>query len=175
MMLQPQINSARIAPMETMQRVGVILLSNGGFTIVDPERVEEFSKFKWNLSPRGYVTRSKPGAARHIYLHREVMGATSTDPDVDHRFCDKLDNRHDSLRFATVSQNGANAQKQSGCSSVYKGVSWDKRGNNWHVMIRVNYKYINLGSFASEVDGAKAYNAAAQKHFGDFARLNEIP
>lgn len=174
-MLQPQTNSARIDSVETMQRVGVIHLTNGGFTIVDPERVGELSKFRWNLSPRGYVTRSKPGVARHIYLHREILGATSADLDVDHRFGNKLDNRRENLRFSTVSQNGANAKKQAGRSSIYKGVCWDKSRGQWHAMIKVNYKSINLGNFDSEADGAKAYNAAALKHFGEFARINALP
>lgn len=161
--------------METMQRVGVILLSNGGFTIVDPERVEGLSKFKWRLGAWGYVVRTNPGKGRHIGMHREVMGANSTDPDVDHRYGDKLDNRRCNLRFATVSQNGANSKKRVGCYSVYKGVTWDKRRGHWKAMIKVNYKMINLGRFSSEVDGAEAYNAAASKHFGEYAKLNAIP
>lgn len=171
MMLQPQINSAKIAPMND---IGVIHLSNGGFTVVDADRVEELSTFKWRRGAYDYIVTTDPGRSRHIRLHRMLLKAPAG-VNVDHQNRVKLDNRVCNLRLANESQNGANSGKRANASSRYKGVSWDKRNGKWHVMIKVNYKAINLGHFVSEVDGAKAYNAAAVKHFGEFARLNELP
>lgn len=174
-MLQPQINSARLAPMEMMQRVGVIHLTNGGFTIVDPERVGELSKFKWRRGTGGYVVayRSGPRGQPVLRLHRVIMRARDG-VEVDHKHGDKLDNRLNSLRIATSSQNSANAPKREGMfSSKFKGV--DRHVGAWRAAIRINGKKRHLGRFQDEVEAAKSYNAAALEHYGEFARLNELP
>jgi hypothetical protein len=160
--------------MEAMQRVGVIHLANGGFAIVDPEWLVELNRFKWRLGAGGYAVTTNPGKSRHIKLHQMVLNAP-VGLEVDHRNGVRLDNRSCNLRFATRAENSANAGKRANTSSCFKGVSWDKERRRWHAMIKVNYKAMNLGRFDSEVEGAQAYNAAALKHFGEFARLNAIP
>ena len=40
--------------------------------------------------------------------------------------------------------------------------------------IKVNYKTINLGSYHTVDEAAKAYNDAAIKYFGTYANLNKI-
>jgi hypothetical protein len=59
-------------------------------------------------------------------------------------------------------------------SSIYKGVYWNTGCNKWLAKIGVNRKRIHLGVFACEKEAAKAYNRAAIKYFGEFARLNNI-
>lgn len=175
MNLQPQINSARIVPMETMQRVGVVHLTNGRFTVVDPERVDEFSKFKWRRGTGGYVVayRSGPRGQPMLRLHRVVMAAKDG-VEVDHKYGDKLDNRFDSLRIATPSQNSANSPKREGAfSSKYKGV--DRHVGAWRAAIRINGNKRHLGRFQDEVEAARVYNAAALEHYGEFARINALP
>ncbi len=162
--------------MDQMQRVGVILLTGerGGFAIVDPERADELSQCKWWQDTWGYVMARRPGT-RHqklLRLHRVVMSAKDGQ-EVDHKYRDKLDNRADSLRFATPSQNRANTPKRNGSfSSRYKGV--DFHCGAWRASIRINIKKTHLGRFQSETEAAKAYNVAALDHFGEFANLNEI-
>jgi len=45
----------------------------------------------------------------------------------------------------------------------------------WRARIRVNGKRIYLGSFKNEIDAAKAYDDAAQKHHAEYASLNFPP
>jgi len=55
-------------------------------------------------------------------------------------------------------------QKQSNKRSQYLGVSWDTRYNGWRARINVNTVALDLGTFQTELDAAKAFNAAAAKY-----------
>jgi len=46
----------------------------------------------------------------------------------------------------------------------YVGVKWDRRHKQWRSSVVVDGKQEALGLFASEIDAAKAYDAAAAKH-----------
>lgn len=106
--------------------------------------------------------------------------ATGDDPgtfDVDHCFSNLDDNIN--IRKATKSQNGANrklniSSNKKPKTSKFKGVSWAKASKKWMAGIGVNGKTKNLGYFTDEKDAARAYNEAALKYFGEFARLNSI-
>jgi AP2 domain len=114
------------------------------------------------------------GSRRRMeYLHRFILGMTDPKILVDHRNRYKLDCRRGNLRVGiTRSQNMANSNNKRGGTSRYKGVQWDKRHSKWVAKIRVNYKVKQLGLFAIEVDAARAYDAAAREHFGEFAKCN---
>jgi hypothetical protein len=91
---------------------------------------------------------------------------------VDHRNCDSLDNRKANLRFASHTENGQNRRKRKNATSRFLGVWWDKSKGLWESRIVYNKKRIFLGYFDSEIEAAKAYDEAAKKYFGEFARLN---
>lgn len=44
----------------------------------------------------------------------------------------------------------------------------------WRASISINGKPKTLGYFATPLEAAQAYNDAALKHFGDFAKLNDL-
>ena len=67
------------------------------FTVVDEDRVEELSKYRWRYE-RGYA---RYGRDR---LHQVVLGRKSGFV-IDHINRDKLDNRRENLRHLTPSQN----------------------------------------------------------------------
>lgn len=92
--------------------------------------------------------------------------------DIDHINGDRSDNRLSNLRLATRSQNCANAKKRSGCSSQFKGVRYQPKGQKWEARTIAHRKYLHLGSFDREEDAARAYDAAARKAFGAFAKPN---
>lgn len=116
--------------------------------------------------------RKPDGTQMKLYLHRLLLPDAK---EIDHRDGNGLNNRRANLRAATSSQNKANKVKRGNTSSVFKGVSWHKRGKKWQTQIKSNGKNIHLGYFVSELDAARAYNKAALKHFKEFARLNEVP
>ena len=93
---------------------------------------------------------------------------------LDHISGDKLDNRVENLRPASISQNAANYSKPSGSVSSFRGVSRAKSSSRWVAGISCakSKKKIHLGSFKDELDAARAYDAAAIKMHGPFATTN---
>ena len=113
---------------------------------------------------------------RSYYAHRlAFLYMTGTFPEkVDHRDCDTSNNRWENLRAATETQNHANSPKRirTKATSPLKGVCWYARVRKWYAQISVGGKNLSLGYFATEAEAHEAYAAAAQCHFGGFARLS---
>jgi hypothetical protein len=92
--------------------------------------------------------------------------------EVDHKNCNGLDNRRENLRKATTAENMRNSMKRGHSSSRFKGVSLVQRTKEWDVSIRMNYESIRIGRFTSEEEAARAYDEAARRLHGEFARVN---
>lgn len=148
-----------------------IPLVKGVSALVDDRDIRFVNNFKWNTGSRGYVTSCINGKV--VLLHRFIMNAPKG-MEVDHINGNPLDNRRINLRLCNSNQNKWNRTKSINKSSKFKGVYWDVRTRKWIVGIRKNYKHSYLGSFSLEQDAAKAYNNAAIKYFGEFAKLNKV-
>lgn len=89
---------------------------------------------------------------------------------VDHRNGVKSDNSIANLRQATKSQNGANAGMWRNNTSGMKGIRLHR--GKWLVRLCAQGREMYIGSYA-DVEAAKAaYRSAAEKHFGEFARVD---
>lgn len=154
-------------------------LSQGKHAIID-DCDGDLAEFKWSAALIGtgndfYAIRSTYHPKKTVYLHRMILARMF--PDIsrfrcDHINGDTLDNRRCNLRLALPKENNRNTTKRMNASSKYKGVIWHKNRNKWQVSIRVDGKLIYLGYFTDEIEAAKAYDRAAKKYFGEFARPN---
>ena len=144
--------------------------------LVDDEDREWLSQYKWHTCVAGadcWRAQTKRGE-KAIYMHRLILDAPG-DMEVDHINHNPLDNRRSNIRLCTRSQQNQNRRKVASVSSRYAGVHWDKDNARWRAQIQVRRKIKCLGRFIDEEDAADAYNKAAEKYYGEFAQLNEIP
>ena len=77
-------------------------------------------------------------------------------------------------RWATHVQQMRNTRKRKNAkSSKYKGVSLSGCiSKPWRAMIVCPNRKAHIGVYATEIEAAKAYDAAASKEFGEFVHLN---
>lgn len=149
---------------------------------VDDRDYDWLNQWKWHLTvskdgKRFYAQRNADGwdgksTRKKIKMHRLIMGVTDRLVLVDHADNYGLNNQRNNLRITNHSGNNANRANYG--SLKYKGVA--KAGRNkskpYSAQIVSNKKNIYLGIFATQEDAAKAYDEAAIKYHGEFAKLN---
>lgn len=86
---------------------------------------------------------------------------------IDHKNLVKSDNRWCNLREATRAQNSQNSRPQPGKLRGVTALKWGR----YQAQIKTNSKYLYLGSFDTPEQAHAAYCAAAEKYFGEFARV----
>lgn len=110
--------------------------------------------------------------AGKVFLHKLVLGTPKE--AVDHINGNPCDNRKSNLRLATLSQNQGNRVLNANNTSGYKGVRYHKLAKKFVARITIKGVETYLGLHATAIDAARAYNEAALKHFGEFAKLNGV-
>lgn len=145
-----------------------IPLTNGGHAVVDDEWYDVLARYTWHRSVKGYAQRSvRPG---HSIMMHQVVNMTPSGLWTDHINGDKLDNRAANLRHCTNAENARSRIRKVGASG-YRGVRQMPQGK-YAAVIMVDYKKQHLGVFASAVEAARAYDAAATRLHRSFATLN---
>lgn len=122
---------------------------------------------------RGYVRISID--RKSYYAHRLIWiwhYGELFNNKLDHINTNTSDNRIENLRLATQSQNNGNRNIPANNTSGHKGVSWSNQLQKWKAYIAIDGVRIHLGYFEELVEASAAYNLAAERHFGEFARLN---
>jgi hypothetical protein len=152
--------------------VKIIRLTKGRITLVDDEDFERLSKRSWCFGDNGYAHR-RLNKAKKIYMHREIADHLGLVGRIDHVNGRRCDNRRENLRAATHQQNQWNQKVRRSNASGFKGVFWRADRSKWYAHITVDRKSHYLGYYSTAEEAAKAYNRAAEKYFGEFARVNE--
>jgi hypothetical protein len=156
-----------------------IPLTKGFVALVDDVDHAAVSAMRWYArmsSGKVYATRDVvvDGCKRKLQMHRMILGA----PEgalVDHEDGNGLNNQRSNLRLATKTTNGQNAKLRANHPTGFKGVRLDRReelAKRWMAAVRVDGKPVWLGRYATVEEAARAYDAAAMEHFGEFALTN---
>lgn len=160
-----------------------IPLTKGKFALVDDEDYNRIVKYKWLAKKGGNAYYAFRWACvkgpdfkikrRYIGMHQLILNLPISEiREVDHMDGNGLNNQKSNLRDCSRSENMCNRSKLSNNTSGYKGVRWKKENNKWNSYIRKDNKVIHLGYFFCIIKAAKAYDIAAIKYHGEFARLN---
>lgn len=132
------------------------------------------SPYKWEVARRrgamyARMRYRQNGRQVHVAMHRLILGVLP-EIHVDHVNGDTLDNRRCNLRVATRRENSANSVCRSG--SGYKGAYPVTGKPQWFAAVTVARKTIYLGCYGTREEAARAYDEAARRYFGKFARVN---
>ena len=144
-----------------------IPLGHGRFALVDTQDYKRVAPFRWCAS-KGRTTFYARSSVRgcQIRLHTFITGQKS----IDHWDGNGLNNRRKNLRQATAFQNRANSAKHRDNTSGFKGVRQMRA--RWAARIHVHGRAIHLGTYDTASAAAHAYDRAAARYFGQYARLN---
>ena len=154
------------------ETIAFLPLTRGKSAQIDPADAKRVMTHAWTLIEDDLTSYARANIdGRPVFLHRFLLNPEFRQ-HVDHRNGNGLDNRRQNLRPCTPSQNHQNRRKARGCSSCFKGVSWNIQTQRWFASIRVNKKQKYLGRFLTEEAAARAYDQAALAAFGEFAWLN---
>lgn len=166
-------NYKSLKPMNKITRHGNKIHIHVGSQIItaDLEDLNKLKTFRWTLDTYGYPITSVLNSC--ILMGRFIMDLWREDNSVVH-YADgnPLNNCKDNL-IATDITNAIRSQKlKSNNTSGYKGI-YPTNSNKWGAKIVVNYKQIHLGTFDTAEEAAEAYDQAAAKYYGEFARTNK--
>ena len=138
------------------------------------------STHKCYLCGRGYYfvsIKNENGWKSHM-MHNLVMqnfrGLPETNGKmiVDHIDGCRINNNINNLRYVTLQLNRHNSKKANNTSSKYHGVIYNKKNQNYMSTITYQKKSIYLGSYISDVEAARAYDAKVKELYGGCGRLN---
>jgi hypothetical protein len=154
-----------------------VVLTRGYCALLDPVDAEFIGQWSWSahvaLNKRIAAVRRENSTNQLFYMHRAIA-APDSKMVVDHINGDPLDNRRANLRCCKQRDNSRNKKlsRVKTKTSRFKGVWTSENRKGWQASIRVNYKTVHLGRFATEELAALAYDSAAVEHFGEFAVTN---
>lgn len=162
-----------------------IILTKGKTALVDLEDFDKISSFKWHTrivgNNRAVAVRRRLKSEGYdninekSFMHRQIMGLGNESEDmiyVDHINGDSLDNRKCNLRLVTKAENNYNRKSAIGSKSNYVGVTFHEPSGKYRAFIGKGRKYKHLLSSDDEIKCAKAYDHAAKKLYGEYAKLN---
>lgn len=156
------------------------------FFLVDRDDLELIASRNWKVFRKhtGYAAMCEiydktrpPKNRRRVSMHRMIMGEPPSSLWVDHINRNTLDNRRCNLRVCSPRENRLNSigWENRPTSSRFKGVHVDRKTGLFQAEFykaRGKEYRVRLGKFASEIEAALAYDAAARKFYGSYGRYN---
>lgn len=154
-----------------------IKLTQGKVAIVDDADYDSLKYYRWFVkkAPNTYYAYRTNKEHRNILMHRSILNAPDG-VEIDHINSTGLDSRRLNLRFCKHSENLKNQKMSSRNKIGFKGVSClgHNRKKPYRASIWINNKNLCLGYYSTPERAAQAYDEAALKQYGQFARTNKM-
>lgn len=136
--------------------------------LCDADDFGKVKDFSWYVSSSGYAATTDNGML--MYMHRLIKkDELQADEEVDHINGNPLDNRKVNLRVCSHKENLRNLGVQKNNTSGYPGVHKLKSGR-FRALIMIDYRSIDLGTYATFEEAVAARKDAEKLYFGEFAR-----
>lgn len=120
------------------------------------------------INSEGYLLVKVKGNnfAVHRIIFKMIYGYEPS--CIDHINQNKIDNRIENLREATISENQRNTKLRVTNSTGVKGVTYDKKSKKYRARCSFNNKQISLGYFKDITCAKKAVQNFRSTHHGIF-------
>lgn len=150
-----------------------VAMTRGYVAMVDAADIGHLDR-KWQANPQNRTVYAKRGGRKGtVYLHRLILHV-QPGMEIDHVDGNGLNNSRSNLRACSHGENNAHRRKprRALSSSRFLGVSWRRIEKKWCARLSTKVSSQHIGYFDSEHEAALAYDAAAARRFGRFAKLN---
>jgi hypothetical protein len=155
-----------------------------GYTIVNAKHFEALKDYKLYWTPDGYVNIHFKDNEKWQYLglHGYIVDKFENivipkGHIVHHKNSNKFDNDINNLEVATHSMNAAaiiQPKRSSTNTTIYKGITFNKKKNKWLSQITYNKKCILLQSCDTDKDAAFEYDKAYFAIHGSTSGSNNL-
>lgn len=108
--------------------------------------------------------------AQHFLNGDKPLSDTDFVDHIEHANGTHIQDAFENLRITSTRGNGAN---RKGGSSKFAGVYWYVRYNKWYTQILINNQRKHIGYFHSELEAAKSYIEAGERHGFDMTIARE--
>ncbi len=158
-----------------------ILLDQEGYDLLLQEGIIKQGEDKvFRLHSAGYAVYQKweDDKCSTIYLHKLIATHFVPKPNVGRRLFvrvkngNKLDCQVENLEWVTMGLLRRQMRKTE-TQTGFRGVTFDK--GKFRSIINVDGNRMNLGTFETAAEAARAYNKKSRELFGETKSLNEIP